>query len=524
MAGGVEALILVFREKGFVGEEMAKSNDARDLSEEIVANRLAQCWNEALACLREMLYAMPNLLETISDHGNLLPFLFTLLSHDSCFDGAAALIEEILSLMSQPQQQVSHHQDSDQSHTAHCGGERTSPASTFFLGNVSNLFQLWSGFNCRQLAHFCRILALLIFEPEDRQLLESSTVLKSLELLQLRRNRAVRAGWDSTVDMNQAILLRDEQLLKRILALLRVMNFAPSLRRFSSYNVLANFPFIPDTLVMLGLSEIDDWDEIDRQEALARKLLLDNEAPNSSSDAHQSAAPLLSELGAVSNMLESLSATFTRNPRDANNQLGHIIETISAAQQAGVIVGRSWRVRHRNQNRDEDDEDAVPTLSMGGVSVDGATMQGLASVAGILTDQVLVRRSTGVNGQRDDERRHLINTSEDAANTLQFNAMLLGPYQVEVLFILCTLLGGRRKLDAQDILSKLQMIPVLDDMFQRLPWYKHDGRDNENANADDGSNGLRSDQNSNGIHGPTTLVEGYFSVKASDNLSLELEI
>jgi hypothetical protein len=56
--------------------------------------------------------------------------------------------------------------------------------------------------------------ALLVFEPEDQQLLESPAVLKSIELLQLRRNRAARAGRDSTVDMNQSILLGDEELTR----------------------------------------------------------------------------------------------------------------------------------------------------------------------------------------------------------------------------------------------------------------------------------------------------------------------
>ena len=116
-------------------------------------------------------------------------------------------------------------------------------------------------------------------------------------------------------------------------------------------------------------------------------------------------------------------------------------------------------------------------------------------MAGILTDQVLVRRlfqsgggaglagptvpgdsATNGNGPPEDwgSPRHFINTPEDAANSLQFNAMLLGPYQVEVLFVLCTLLGGRRKLDAQDTLNRLGMIPVLDDMFQRLLGFKNE--------------------------------------------------
>jgi hypothetical protein len=51
--------------------------------------------------------------------------------------------------------------------------------------------------------------------------MENLTALKLLGLLQLQRNRAVLSGRDSTVDMNQAILLGDdESLIMHLVALL----------------------------------------------------------------------------------------------------------------------------------------------------------------------------------------------------------------------------------------------------------------------------------------------------------------
>ena len=535
-AGGVPVLMRMFREKSFVGQEMADSYDARNLGEGIVASRLAGCWNEALAALRELVYFMPCIVEdgTLLDHGDFLPFLFSLLSHDSCFDGAAALIEEILSYLSQTQQQQQQQpaasgEDGSMMETTNAlPAPRTPTASTFFLGDVPDLYKLWRGFNCRQLAHFCRILALLVFEPEDRQLLESPAVLKSLELLQLRRNRAARAGRDSTVDTNQSILLGDEEILRRLLKLLSVMNYAPPLRRFSPYHVMAHFPFVADTLVMLGLGELERWDAIERQDALARQLL-DHEHDDDDDEGVVVAEPL-SELGAVADMLEGLSSTLGDNRQP--NQISHIIQVISAAQQAGVIVGRSRRRRRRHPRRHRrnrsapepanasDSNDEEPEA--GGTVADASNP--LASVAGLLTDQLLVRRlynqgsgqsgpdayGGGGDGGGADDAGHLINTPEDAANSLQFNAMLLGPYQCEVLFVLCTLLGGRRKLDAQDALNRLGVVPVLDDMFQRLPWYRREGQDAEDDNSgndDDGDNNNNEDQDGsvhqpNGIHGP----------------------
>jgi Protein of unknown function (DUF3689) len=576
-AGGVEAMIRIFREKTFVGQEMAKSFDARDLSKGLVATRLAPCWNEALASLRELIFAIPSLVEngTVLENGDFLPFLFTLLSHDSCFDSAAALIEEILSLMSHsPQGQAG----ADEESTGEDGLTipplgRVAPVTTFFLGNVPDLYELWGGFNCRQLAHFCRILALLVFEPEDRQLLESPAVLKSLELLQLRRNRAVRAGRDSTVDMNQAILLGDPDLAVRMLKLLRVMNFAPSVRRSSPYHVMAHFPFIADTLVMLGLSEIDSWEEIDRLEALARKLLNTGGTGENIGQERQTRR-IVSELGTVADMLESLSNTLLRSNAPATNQLGHIIHVISAAQQAGVVVGRPGTdglniARHRASAMGLDDpewfpqggmnggappdadDSAATSLDMGSVAVDGTTIRGLASAAGVLTDQVLVRRLYSAESEDSDEAavndaaaprvfgigsldgppgrnsgsfedrffsEAQICAPKDAANALQFNALLLGPYQVEVLFVMCTLLGGRRKMDAQAKLDQYNVIPILSDTFERLPWYttqrERANADSSNSNETTTDNARRNlsgngsdsadgeEQQPNGIHGP----------------------
>lgn len=487
LGGGVEMLLRVFRDPAIVGEDILQSNDARDLTPTMVTNKLSMCWNEVLASLRELVFALPVLVESgrILEDGDFLPFLFTLLAHDSCFDGAAALIEEILSLQSHTPPNNQSPEDEAPIDTEYRAMGHVSPVSTFFLGNVPDLYDLWQGFSCRQLAHFCRILALLVFEPEDRQLLESPAVLKSLELLQLRRDRAARAGRDATVDMNQAILLGDKVLMKRLLKLLKIMNFAPTLKRTSAYHVMAHFPFIGETLVMLGLSEMDDWDDVERLEQLAKKLLESEEGEGRN----------LSELGTVAEMLESLSGLLLGNPFEPNTQLGHIIHVINAAQQAGVVVGRQ-RTGRRRRNQDAAQQ---PSVHVATIPVDSApSLDNLASAAMTLTDQVMMRRSLLPGVQQDGDgntavqlvgigmqgggpnieptvhqlhaSRMRINTPEDAANELQFNALALAPYQVEVLFVLCTLLGGRRKIDAQHFLDENGLISTLDDMFHRLSW------------------------------------------------------
>jgi hypothetical protein len=504
-AGGIDVLIRIFREPSFVGAEMARTYDARDLTEELVAIRLAQCWNEAMASLRELVYAMPSVVVNgdVFDKGEFLPFLFTLLSHDSCFDGAAALIEEILSLQSHSSPQPAPEEDDvAENLPGYQPTVRVSHPTTFFLGNVPDLYKLWSGFSCRQLAHFCRVLALLVFEPEDRQLLESPAVLKSIELLQLRRNRAARAGRDSTVDLNQSILLGDESLTRRLLKLLSVMNYAPSLRRSSPYHAMAHFPFIADTLVMLGLNELNNWKEIDRLENLARKLLSTGEDGENNGNPRQ-----LNELGKVADMLENISSALMASSQGGSNQLGQIIHIISVAQQHGVVPGASRR-RRQNQSGLEQDAEAI---------------DGLASATGMLTDQVMGRRSfydpsqnrfsseddprrDSLTGLPPGQNRPRISTPEDAANALQFNALLLGPYQVEVLFVLCTLLGGRRKIDTQEMLNGFGVISVLEEMFQRLPWASSStSRQTSSESSQEGQQGTDNqgdEPQPSGIHGP----------------------
>ncbi|EKU20708.1 hypothetical protein NGA_2125700, partial [Nannochloropsis gaditana CCMP526] len=52
--------------------------------------------------------------------------------------------------------------------------------------------------------HFCRVLALLVFDQEDRSLMEAGHAMQSLEILQMRRDRLYRPN--PTLDRNQALL------------------------------------------------------------------------------------------------------------------------------------------------------------------------------------------------------------------------------------------------------------------------------------------------------------------------------
>lgn len=208
--------------------------------------------------------------------------------------------------------------------------------------------------------------------------------------------------------MNQALLLGDEVIIQRLVQLLRFMNYAPPLRRFTPYHVLARFPFVADTLVMLGLNELSDWDEFERQDALAAR-----------------------QQGTVADLLETLQTTLGQ----PQTQISHILSIITAAQRSGVIVGRP----------------STTAQTSAAASPETAEEAAVSTFAGILTDQILMRRiltshSNNANGGSNgnsagEDPTSLVASAKDAANSLQFNAMLLGPFQVECLFVLCILLG-----------------------------------------------------------------------------------
>ena len=522
-SSGVSLLINVLRNPAFIGLQTVSTNDARYIPSDLVSAKLAPTFNEVFACLREMAYAMPDLVALggeMNEGGRLISYLFTMLSHDNLFDGAASLIEEILSLQSQiggpaglaaagisssagggnaEKSGVSAATAAAASSACALGGifspHPPPPSLTFSLTQVSDLYSLWSSFNPRKLAHFCRILALLVFEPEDRQLMESPSVLKSVELLQLRRDRAARSGGGAarnggdgcSVDRNQSIMLGDETLIERLLSLLNVMNYAPDMSRgANAYHVMAHFPWIADTLLMLGLSELEDWDEVRRLDRLSRSPE-DQLRP--------------SELGSVARMLESLSGPLFNPSSNAgqdidltqglglgggdggggggagSNQnathLGHIIQVINAAQRAGVIVGqRRGRSGESSQPQRRVSSSTAPENTSNSSSVSVRTVPVGDDEDAAAARVVVEVQGDGQSQQPHSSRQHRRRLSHeaDAANELQFNALLLAPYQVEVLFVLCTLLGGRRKVDAQILLGRLGLVSLMDDMFERLGW------------------------------------------------------
>jgi hypothetical protein len=182
-------------------------SDARKIPPNTI-QRKAEFWNELLVLLREVCYAVPSLGD-IAFSTNHLVFFFTFLSHECVFENTMSLLEELIAIR----------------------------ADSFDLGVVPNLYSLIDHFTTRQLMHFCRILSLVLFESEDRQIMEYAHVLKSFDLLQLRRDRMGKQL--NIIDRNQSLIIEMPNLLDKLLCLFRIINYGPDLSKLISHNIIS---------------------------------------------------------------------------------------------------------------------------------------------------------------------------------------------------------------------------------------------------------------------------------------------
>lgn len=179
LGGGIALLMQLFR------PPFLRHSDGRKIPPSEVRHK-SEVWNEILVVLREVAFAIPTLSDRVFDTEQMV-FLFTMLHHQSLFDNAMNLLEEILA----------------------------SREDTFQLSSIPDFYGLIGKFSARQLAHFCRVLSLVLFEPEDRHVMEGTHVLHSTELLQLRRNRMAK-NCGASVERNQSLVSKNSSMLSII--------------------------------------------------------------------------------------------------------------------------------------------------------------------------------------------------------------------------------------------------------------------------------------------------------------------
>jgi hypothetical protein len=371
----------------FLCPPLSQATDARHMNPTQL-QRYSIFWNEVLVLLREICYSVPNLANQIFSDTQIV-FLFTMLSHDSLFDCAINLLEEILAIR----------------------------LESFSLSQIPNLYSLINSFTTRRLAHFCRVLALVLFEPEDRVIMENSQILRSYELLLLRRDRMNKF---SVVDIerNQCLIIEMPGLLKKLVSLLKFANYGPSISELLQNNFAMPNELTTEFIMHLSPARNrDEWAYLDSLEKLLR--------PQSS-----------------------------RNPTGPQR-----------SRQAAAAQGRgthhptldSW-IDHLDSSIDEF------SLFSPGDDLDDPSLPSPPN------SYLSTTTSTRANNNRDMEHTLLDlmrvmrsgnHTPQQALNELQFQALALAPHQVELIFVLCTLLSGTLLLPSLALLSPFSPLPLL---------------------------------------------------------------
>lgn len=185
---------------------------------------------ECLVLLRDLCYATPLLSEQLCSQRSFIVFLFSLMRNQTTFDEAVGLTEEVLAFR----------------------GE------IFNLSLVPDFEGLINSFSKRQMAFFCRVLALVVFEPEDRPS-EELKITKASDLLTARREQALSPAVKNT-DRNHAVLLGIEELLPRMVKL--VLVHAVPMSRWAD-EIIQHLPTAHhyDLFNILGVEDSNDWDD-----------------------------------------------------------------------------------------------------------------------------------------------------------------------------------------------------------------------------------------------------------------------
>lgn len=303
-------------------------------------------------------------------------------------------------------------------------------------------------------------------------------MLRSLELLQLRRDRVAKSS--NIVERNQCLIIDMPDLLKRFLILLRVANYGPNLADLARYNINAqDSPGNADLVTFISMSRnstgTSEWDHLLSLDAIVKTAAAAGEisAANRKNDGSRritvgrSADDVtdaerrdggrvnqnrvqLSDLSLDETMAELLAAfapgadVYGQRPMDVS-----LLNVVQIAQSLGLTA-----IAPDGEPIPLHDTDGFPFPAMG-----YETFNNRGSTFGMYRRGAL--SSAGPPPPP---------TPTVAKKELQFHAMFLNPHHVELLFVLCTLLSGRRKINVQQKLASLGLADILLEMYGRMSW------------------------------------------------------
>ena len=289
------------------------------------------------------------------------------------------------------------------------------------------------------------------------------------------------------------------QMLGRLVQILKILNYGPNLSdliRFSngilfkrmlsnhfffnlcSHNIVSQSPITSDILNFnrsnLGVTDWDHLSDLERQVASVNSSPSGRKTELSTrvNEATSKPAGTASSTSAANDSVPPRYSSTLRVPLEFSTLGSH-----------GVSNDRS------TSQMDEEDDIMAELLSAFSPDQDGSDNNRFLelSVSNIV-NVIQLARSLGIAdltplgeslvvtepGMREriwsQGSRSKTKTPAHCKKELQFHAMMLSPYQIELLFVLCTLLSGRRKVSIQKKFADLGLGKVLQEMYGRMSW------------------------------------------------------
>eukprot|EP00597_Dinobryon_sp_UTEXLB2267_P010646 CAMPEP_0170102268 /NCGR_PEP_ID=MMETSP0020_2-20130122/2779_1 /TAXON_ID=98059 /ORGANISM="Dinobryon sp., Strain UTEXLB2267" /LENGTH=1097 /DNA_ID=CAMNT_0010325575 /DNA_START=613 /DNA_END=3904 /DNA_ORIENTATION=- len=323
--------------------------------------------------------------------------------------------------------------------------------------------------------------------------MEGSHVLKSLDLLKLRRSRMSRNS-SGTVEKNQSLVIEMPNMMARLIQMLRIINYGPNLSELISHNIVVQFPVTSDILNFLpnrrGLS---DWDHFSNLEARIGSSRSSNSNNSNRSNSNDQTVQQTSPITPANPIVSSNRGSATVPPRPTG--------TVRVPLEFSTPQNRHSTSSHSVEVEDEDDDIMDELLSAfsplrqndnntndnGDGNFQSFELTNILSVIQLaqslgIADLTPLGESLFTTAQpnmrpyltRRTSPSMIHSSSRDTPahcrKELQFHAMLLAPHQIELIFVLCTLLSGRRKISVQKTFADLGLAKILRDMYDRMSW------------------------------------------------------
>jgi hypothetical protein len=254
---------------------------------------------------------------------------------------------------------------------------------------------------------------------------------------------------------------------------LRIVNFGPDLSDLVSHNIVTHMPVTSEVLEFYSTKHgINDWahfsnlEEVVRRGATVNTQLNNsnnsNSASRNNSDSDNIHAELLRSFSPQSSSPQQQGQPGQQQPDNSRaSEFANIFRVMQVARSLGIAdltpLGRAVAIAARSMEPGNVN-DPLAMMMMNSTS---------SSPNNSFADTMSMRSTS--RPTRSDFSLERMKPGQ-SKKELQFHAMLLTPHQIELIFVLCTLLSGRRKLAMQKKLVSLEFGDILTRMYSRMSW------------------------------------------------------